>query len=105
MKKPIPPKINVFREGCTKPYKQEESQMTEYSKAELKLIKSISPQWGNVVTKTNIAPSSLYKILAERAFIDNATGPDVEALRRVCKALEECKIYRQTPEFDSLCEF
>lgn len=79
--------------------------MIEYSKAEKKLIKSISSHWHDVIMITDIAPFSLYKILAERAFIDDMNGSNVEALRRVCKALEECKIYRMTPEFDALCEF
>lgn len=79
--------------------------MFEYTEAEVKLIKSVSPHWANVITKCEINPTNLYRILAEEAFTDNLQGPSIEALRRVCKAIRSCKIYRHTPEFDALCEF
>ena len=79
--------------------------MFEYSKAERKLIESISPHWRKVIEQTNINPPNLYKILAQECFIQNTTGPDVEALRRACKAVDKCSPYRMTPEFDKLCEF
>lgn len=77
----------------------------EYSDAEKKLIEKLSSHWASVITKTQIAPFNLYTILAKEAFVHNRVGPEIEALRRVCIALEQCKIYRMTPEFDKLCKF
>jgi hypothetical protein len=78
--------------------------MFDYSEAEQTLIKTISEHWFDVIHKTDINPPNLYRIMAEEAFVDNRRGPAIEALRRVCKALRDSKIYRCTPEFDKLCE-
>lgn len=51
------------------------------------------------------APIVLYRMCVEKAFMDNMTGPHVEALRRAYKALNSCKVYRRTEEFESLIEF
>lgn len=79
--------------------------MTQYSNAEVNLIEKISPHWGDIITKSDINPPDLYKILAYEAFINNSSGPEFDALRRVCRAIYQCKIYRMTKEFDKLCEF
>ena len=76
-----------------------------YSEQERKLIAKISDHWANVITAADINPPNLYKILAYECFESNKTGPEIEALRRVCKALSNCSPYRLTPEFDKLCEF
>lgn len=78
--------------------------MFDYSKAEQILIKQISAHWFDIIHKTDINPPNLYNILAQEAFVDNKHGPEFEALRKVCKALRDSKIYRCTPEFDKLCQ-
>ena len=76
-----------------------------YSDAELKLINAISEQWAAIISNAVIDPPNLYKLLAVGVFIDNRVGPEIEALRRVCKAIYDGLPYRHTPEFDALCEF
>jgi len=78
---------------------------SDYSKAEFKLLRAISPKWLHLVCQTEINPPKLYQILAEEAFIENQSGPEFDALRRCCKAVRDCDPYRMTPEFDKLCEF
>jgi hypothetical protein len=80
------------------------SRTVEYSEAEKTLIKSISEHWYEIIHQTNIVPINVYRALAVTCFLENRTGPEVEALRRVVSAIEECKIYRMTPEFDDLCK-
>lgn len=78
---------------------------TEYSDAELKLIKAVSPHLYNVIHKTSINPMALYTMLVCNAFRDNLCGPHIEALRRAYNAIDSVQVYRCTPEFDKLCEF
>lgn len=78
------------------------SDTCEYSKAEKILIKGLSPHWAQVIEDTYISPLNLYKILAIDAFIAKREDVYVEALRKGLQALESCKIYRMTPEFDEL---
>lgn len=78
------------------------SDICEYSEAEKILIKGLSPHWANVIENAYIAPFSLYKILAINAFIAKREDEYTEALRKGLQALESCKIYRMTPEFDEL---
>ena len=79
--------------------------MYNYSDTELKLINAISKEWAAIISNTVIDPPNLYKLLAVQVFIDNRVGPEIEALRRVCKAIYGGLPYRRTPEFDKLCEF
>lgn len=79
--------------------------LCEYSENERLMINAISPHWANVINKVYITPHRLYQILACECFCKNKTGPAVEALRKGLIALEECKIYRMTHEFDALLEF
>ena len=81
------------------------SNTIEYSEAEKKLIHSISPHRANVITKTPITPYNVYMILGCDCFVENRTGPGVEALRKVCRVLMNSEMYRMTSEFDKLCEF
>lgn len=76
-----------------------------FSKAEQRLIREVSEHWYNVIQKTDIPGPNVYQILAYESFINNSQGTHIEALRRVCKACEECSPYRLTPEFDELCKF
>lgn len=78
----------------------------KYSENEKKLIKSISPYWGDLIEKHYIAPLNLYKILAIDCFLSKKEGVEVDALRRALQTLECGKLYRLTPEFEELisCE-
>jgi chemotaxis regulatin CheY-phosphate phosphatase CheZ len=76
-----------------------------FSDAEKKLIQAIDPHWRDVIEKTTISSTQLYRILCMKAFLDDMTGPHVEALKRVSRAIESCTVYRLTREFDELCEF
>ena len=71
----------------------------------VRLITAISPSWAEVIKTSYINPPNLFNLLATEAFIEGKTGPAVDALRRVCKSLRDCSVYRMTPEFDKLCEF
>lgn len=77
-----------------------------YSEKELALIKALSPHWYKLVTEgTDVPAPNIYRILIEDAFVNNATGPAVESLRRIGKnLLRECTMYRCTKEFDDLIE-
>lgn len=74
----------------------------EYSKAEIRLITTLGC---NYLIKCNLMPPVLYRMLIEKAFLENLSGPAVEALRRGAKALFSCAPYRLTPEFDQLVTF
>lgn len=78
------------------------SDTCEYSEAEKILIKGLSPHWAQVIEHTDIPPWSLYKTLAVNAFLTKREDEYTEALRKGLQALESCKIYRMTPEFDEL---
>lgn len=39
---------------------------------------------------------------ARKAFVENWIGDDADSLRRICKAIDEGKIFRLTKEFDDL---
>lgn len=84
---------------------ENECSLWGFSKAERKLISTLSPHWFSVISKTSINPPKLYQILAVDAFIENKSGPEIEALRRVVNAIEKCNPYRMTEAFDKLCEF
>jgi len=80
--------------------------MNDFSEAELKLIKAISSSWHRMVVAGFVdTPSKLYEILAWNVFINDSKGPHIESLRKVCRAINNHKPYRRTPEFDALCEF
>jgi len=70
----------------------------EYSEKEQELINFL----GFSDIAPHIAQSSLYRIMIEDCFLKEKTGSAVESLRRVAKAFYENKVYRMTPEFDSM---
>lgn len=76
-----------------------------FSENEKVLIGKISPHWLDVIQKIDITPIKLYQILCVECFMSNKQGPEIEALRRAMIALESCKVYRLTPEFEELCKF
>lgn len=49
-------------------------------------------------------PVQLYNLAVERCFVNNLTGVNVESLRRCVIALNKCKVYRGTQEWDDLIE-
>ena len=52
---------------------------------------------------TEIMPAmELYRIAARVVFAKNRQGVWVECLRRACAAIDACKPYRHTPEFEVL---
>lgn len=51
---------------------------------------------------TTIHIMGLYEIAIRNVFIEGKTGPAVESLRRCAAAIEKCKPYRRTDEFDAL---
>ena len=77
--------------------------MTEYTDPEIRLIQQFSNDWKVLIS--HLSPHKLFGTLAWDAFIENRTGPEVEALRRVCAALNGGTVRRYTPEFDVLCKF
>lgn len=49
-------------------------------------------------------PVQLYHLAVERCFVNNLTGVAVDSLRRCIIALNQCKVYRGTQEWDDLIE-
>ena len=47
----------------------------------------------------------LYRMCAEKAFLNKMEGPPIEALRRGLNAFIKCHPWRMTPEFDKLIDF
>jgi len=72
---------------------------TDYSEKEIKLIETFG--YGDLLS---VNAPSLYRMMAEKAFIADMKGPHVESLRRCMKAIQECKIYRLTKEWDDLIQ-
>jgi hypothetical protein len=48
------------------------------------------------------AAPTLYKYAGELAFLNNQQGPAVESLRRCLKAMWDCRLHRNTQEWDEL---
>lgn len=74
----------------------------KYSEKEIKLFNSLG--YNDLVAY--MEPCVLYRVAVEKAFLDNLSGPNIEALRRAGKVLLNTgKPFRLTPEFESLLEF
>ena len=71
------------------------------TKNELKLISSFNLSYA--IGYVDII--SIYRMCVEIAFIENMSGPNVEALRRMYKAFTIGDVLRHTPKFDKLIEF
>ncbi len=79
---------------------------SEFSKAEMNLIRACSQTWYDLICNGHVVDApTLYDMLALNAFVRNDMGPHVDALRRVVFALHNCTVYRHTEEFDKLCKF
>jgi hypothetical protein len=82
--------------------------MEKYSENELKMIQSISPHWHRLISEnkdSSIGPLAVYRVLVEQCFLENKTGPAVEALRRGLNAFNNGKVFRNTTEWESLISF
>ena len=51
---------------------------------------------------TSLYPGLLYPMMCCKAFLVNDQGPEAAALRRGMQALNKCKPFRLTPEFEEL---
>jgi len=70
----------------------------EYSNAEQEMFDAL----GMSHLAEFMEPYWLYQEAMKTVFMDDAIGTAVEALRRGFKAMQNCKPYRMTPEFDAL---
>lgn len=73
----------------------------EYSDAEKKLFSSL--KLDKLMEFFN--PITLYQYACIKCFKDDISGNDVDALRRGMIAIDACKMYRMTKEFDDLISF
>jgi len=73
-----------------------------YTESEVKLITMFG--YDNLCEHID-APTVLYRMCVEQAFIKNMQGSHVEALRRGYAALLRCNPYRHTDEFENLIQF
>ena len=73
--------------------------INDYSTKELQMFVSLG--YEDIIV-TTLPPPNLYRIAAEEAFINDSRGSAVESLRKCCKALRNCKVYRMTPEWDEM---
>ncbi len=75
--------------------------MAEYSEKELALIKFFG--FDNLIDITcPVAAITLYRMMVEKAFVENLQGLEVESLRRCFKAINESSIFRMTSEWDDM---
>ena len=74
--------------------------LEEYSQKELKLIEHYG--FLEIIKKVELNPPSLYRMMMEKAFVDNDQDIYHEALRKCMEAFMDCKIYRLTKEWDDL---
>jgi hypothetical protein len=74
---------------------------SQFSANELKMFKDLDVM--RFVHGDNITLE--YDDVVSNVFLNNKTGPAVEALRRAYKALRYCKPNRMTPEFEELIKY
>lgn len=67
----------------------------KYSKEERILINSLTED-GNRLMSIASHPPRLYRLLAIECFINDRTGPEVEALKRVLRAFERLAFQKYT---------
>lgn len=72
--------------------------MDEYSAAEMRLIH----HFGFSDISPRVFAVELYRMMALKAFKDGKNDAHVDALRRCLLAMESCRVYRGTPEWDEL---
>ena len=74
----------------------------EYSQKEIDLFKYFG--YYDLIRDTNISAPVIYRMMIEKAFLEDMKGKPVESLRRCQKALNSCSVYRLTPEWDAMIE-
>lgn len=79
------------------------------SNNELAIISVVSPHWFLVINKclidkVYINEPAILEAVAKQAFIENQTGPAVDALRRALICLNN-RIWRGTEEYENLIKF
>lgn len=76
---------------------------TEWSEKELRLIEFFG--YGDIAGSGSCAGPVMYRMMAEKAFLDYMEGKEVESLRRCCRAMNDMSVYRLTKEWDDMIEF
>ena len=101
--------INIINQGSNMSpnysHLSYEDYVNRYSDKEMKLISFFG--FAEIVKNDkghSIATPSLYRMMVEKAFIENMKGTEVESLRRCAKALYTGKINRLTTEWDEMIE-
>ena len=74
---------------------------TEYSDKEIELIKALGYE---DLIDTSISPPSLYRVMAEKCFLDDIRDSRADSVRRCMKALCHTVVYRMTPQWDELIQ-
>ena len=72
-----------------------------YSKQETKLLKYFGIK-DHLLNDRLISPQVIYRMAVEKAFISNDRSKYSQSLRKVYLAFQNGKIYRNTPEWESL---
>lgn len=72
----------------------------EYSEKEHQLI----DHFGFDEISEKINPIAMYRMMAEKAFMEELTGPAVDSLRRCLIAYHKCTVYRMTKEWDDFIQ-
>ena len=70
----------------------------EYSEKEQQLINYFG--FGDIADRIN--PIAMYRMMAEKAFMEEMTGPAVDSLRKCLIAYHKCTIYRMSEEWDNM---
>lgn len=79
-----------------------EANMNKYTDAELKLFKKLGVD-SRILDC--VSPVTLYRSLALECFLEDRRGPEIAALRRAWRALENGSPLRKSLEFDKLIEW
>ena len=74
----------------------------DYSEKEIEMF--IALGLGDKIQFFAENPVQLYNLAVERCFLNSLTGVAVDSLRRCVIALNKCKVYRGTQEWDDLIE-
>ena len=69
-----------------------------WSDKELKLVE----HYGYSDLADRVEPLMLYRMMVNKAFAINDQSEYANSLRRCSYALDNCTVYRMTPEFDKL---
>jgi hypothetical protein len=76
-----------------------------YSEKEIALIRHYFPdQVEHVLSGRGLSAYHFYRMMAEKAFIENKNDIFDKSLRRCLAVLIDCTVRRLTPEFDALID-